>query len=104
MLTHNLSALIFLPFAFLYYWQMQGGVPLRRRAVWLVLLGLASISLSAFYWLPVLAQTRWVQLSAVSEWDVFIKKAPLLGLVQNGFSFDYSGPGSTSYRGISASA
>ena len=92
-LTHNLSALIVLPFAFLYYWLMQGGIPLIRRFVLVVLSALGVLGLSAFYWLPIVAQTRWVQLSVASEGGGFARySAPALRFVQDAFFFDYARP------------
>ncbi len=61
-LTHNLTSLIFTPFALAY------AILLARRrwktlAIW-ALSFLLALALTAFYWLPALTEARWVGLAA----------------------------------------
>jgi hypothetical protein len=93
--THSLVALMFMPFAVAYGWLVNGALPLRRRVAHLALVLGVGLGLSAFYWLPVAAQARWVQLSATSEGEGFIQyMTPTFNFVQTALLFDYKrGPG-----------
>lgn len=63
-LTHNLTALIFTP-VLLGYLALLWFLSRRLRAVLLCLVSFClAVALDAFYWLPVLAETRWVGLAA----------------------------------------
>jgi 6-pyruvoyl-tetrahydropterin synthase related domain len=88
--THSLTALIFMPFAMVYAWVVSPILPYTRRALSLALPALAVLALSSFYWLPVLFQTRWVQLSATSSTTSYIRHlAPLAKFLQVLPVYDY---------------
>jgi hypothetical protein len=73
-LTHNVSALIFSPFILLYVALQVLGFTIRSphhswgsilfRSSWLVASLLLALLLSAWFWLPALAETGYVQLEA----------------------------------------
>jgi 6-pyruvoyl-tetrahydropterin synthase related domain len=88
--THSLTALIFMPFAMVYAWVVSPVLPYARRALSLVLPALAALAFSSFYWLPVLFQARWVQLSANSSAASYIGYfAPLEKFLQVSPLYDY---------------
>ena len=94
-LVHSLTALIFFPFALLYAAfrtrdAPAGGLP---RRVWChVLLALAvGFGLSAFYWLPILTESRWVGLSAGLDNSGYLEHlAPIQSFVQPALVFQYA--------------
>jgi hypothetical protein len=89
--THSLVALMFMPFAALYFWAVNGYRPLRRRAGRFALILAIGLGLSAFYWLPIALQQRWVQLSAAAEGEGYVSyMAPAQKFVQDVFLFDYA--------------
>jgi len=67
-LTHNLSAFIFAPFALAYALALTFAKPSNRlKALLLVALGAAlGLALSAFYWLPALAENRWIRAGQIA--------------------------------------
>jgi len=94
-LVHSLTALIFLPFVLLYAAinaraALPGGPP--RRVWYHVLLALAAgFGLSAFYWLPILTESRWVGLSAGLENAGYLEHlAPIQSFVQPALAFQYA--------------
>ncbi|MBI5876346.1 MAG: hypothetical protein HZB53_01745 [Chloroflexi bacterium] len=90
--THSLTAMIALPFALLWQWfavpAQERGLPrLGRLSVHVVL----ALGLSAFYWLPVALQSRWVGLSAGLENQGYLAHlAPLWSFVQPALAFRYA--------------
>ena len=89
--THALTALIFMPFAMVYAWVVSPVLPYAQRARSLALLVLAALALSSFYWLPVLFQARWVQLSATASATSYSGYfAPLGKLLQDLPAYDYA--------------
>jgi hypothetical protein len=90
-LTHSLTALIFAPFACLYYLLMQSGTPWQSRFVTLAIGLLATLGLSAFYWLPIMSESRWVGLSAGLDNEGYrAHLAPLWGFIQPSLIFQYA--------------
>jgi hypothetical protein len=94
-LMHSLTALIFLPFVLPYAAvsaraALQGGLP--RRVGYHVLLALAAgFGLSAFYWLPILTESRWVGLSAGLDNAGYLEHlAPIQSFVQPALVFQYA--------------
>jgi hypothetical protein len=98
LLTHSLTALIFLPFVIIYHMlisnrqssniQFQSSMLKHRFAVFNLLLALA---LTACYWLPIATQSRWVGLSAGLDNDGYrFHLAPLLSFVQPALVFQYA--------------
>jgi len=69
-LTHNLSAFLFFPLAFLYALARVAGLAPDKRHLYvsriLVAFGLALL-LSAFYWLPALAEVHWIRAGVVGQ-------------------------------------
>lgn len=67
-LTHNLSAFIFAPFALAYTLALTFAKPYGRvKALLLVTLGvILGLALSAFYWLPALAENRWIRAGQIA--------------------------------------
>ena len=92
-LVHSLTALIFMPFALLYavLWLRAAPVAERPRRAWVTLLPLAiALGLAAFYWLPILVESRWVGLSAGLNNTGYLEHlAPLLSFVQPSLVFQY---------------
>jgi hypothetical protein len=92
-LTHNLSAMIFSPFALLYLaalaWREQTG---RWRMFGLGLLALGfGLLLAAWYWLPALAEIGQAQLGpSVQDFFHYSRHFRTLNLVQDRILFDYS--------------
>ena len=67
MLTHNILALIGTPFLLLYaYWELPWRSDKRPQAFWLALLLLLGLGLSAFFWLPALAEKDLVQIDQLT--------------------------------------
>ncbi len=66
--THNLSAFMFAPFALIYATAaILSNPPGRGKAFLLLLAGAGlGIALTAFYWLPALAETRWIRAGQVA--------------------------------------
>lgn len=88
LLTHNISAFIFTPFVLLY-------VLIRRRPDTRVLKDLGSLTaglmISAWFWLPALAESSLVQLGTVTQgYFHYTNHFRALNLVQNRPLFDYS--------------
>jgi hypothetical protein len=105
LLLHSLTALIFLPFAVVYFAVTSGFFsaarpPAKRdvaahgmlRLAWLMLTALAiGLGLSAFYWLPILTESRWVGLSAGLDNNGYLEHlAPILSFVQPALVFQYA--------------
>ena len=99
--THNVSALIFSPFILLYValhvvrlGRPASRGPLREavpRALLLVLPLLVALLLSAWFWLPALAETRYVQLNAqTSGYFFYGNHFRDTDLVQGKLPFDYT--------------
>ncbi len=92
-LTHNLSAFIFAPFALLYLvvlaWRKKGS---RWRVFGLGLLGLGlSLLLSAWYWLPAVAELGYVQLGpSTQDYFHYSRHFRTTDLVQPSLLFNYS--------------
>ena len=61
-LTHHLTAFIFAPVAVAYIALLAALTRRWRPVLWAVLALLLAVGLTAFYWLPVLAESRWVGL------------------------------------------
>ncbi len=97
-LTHNISALIFSPFLLLFVLLLAAGRR-WRRAGWLGLGLLLGLALSAWFWLPALAEQGAVQLAAqTSGYFHYSNHFRPLGLgagqlVQPGWAFDYDPAG-----------
>ena len=110
MLTHNVSALTFTPFVLLYMaavW-LPGALKRRRipartpaqgskkflssQALWLAPLALAAgLTLSAFFWLPALLETKYVQTAGLtSGFFSYTNHFRGLNLVQPSWLFDFS--------------
>ncbi len=95
-LTHSLTAMIFLPFVVLYYfvirWDLEIGSRKLEVGSWKFGVGLAlALGLTAFYWLPVLTQSRWVGLSAGLDNEGYrAHLAPVLSFVQPSLVFQYA--------------
>ena len=88
--THTLVALMFMPFAVIYGWLVNGGLAWKKRARRLALAVGIGLGLSALYWLPVVGQARWVQLSAAAEGEQFIRwLAPTHNFIQDALVFEY---------------
>jgi len=67
-LTHNLSAFIFAPFALIYALSLVLVNPSGRgKTLFLLASGAGlGLTLSAFYWLPALAENRWIRAGQVA--------------------------------------
>ncbi|MDW8102144.1 MAG: 6-pyruvoyl-tetrahydropterin synthase-related protein [Anaerolineae bacterium] len=67
-LTHNLSAFIFAPFVFIYSLVAVLAQPYRRIKAFVLLAASATLgfTLSAFYWLPALTETKWIRAGQVA--------------------------------------
>ena len=97
LLTHNISAFIFTPFVLLY-------VLIRRRPDWRTLGDLSALGLglllSAWFWLPALAESPLAQLGTVTQgYFHYTNHFRARNLVQDCFFFDYSlsSPGRTPF-------
>jgi len=90
-LTHNISAFIFSPFALLYLAIAMLRAKKKGRVLALGALTLAlGVLLSAWYWLPALAETGYVQLTAqTSGYFFYGNHFRWSDLVQRSFLFDY---------------
>ncbi len=97
-LTHNVSALIFSPFALL-YGLVQGMIShraaiqnLRRRLLIWSAPFVLGILLTTWFWLPAIAETRYGQMGAAFTADYFHYSRHFRGadLIQSTLSFDYS--------------
>ncbi len=91
-LTHNISALIFTPFVILYLVMRWLGRELDRQSLlighWSLLLGLL---LSAWFWLPALAESGQVQLGTVTGgYFHYSRHFRAADLIQRSLLFDYS--------------
>lgn len=100
-LTHNISALIFSPFALLYFLAQVGRARVNRRR--LLILGVAAfglgLALAAGFWIPALLETDLVQLTAQTT-GYFFYGGHFRGanLVQRSLLFDYEiGEGRTPF-------
>lgn len=88
LLTHNISALIFTPFALLYALIRHRPDRQTLKDLWALGLGLL---LSAWLWLPALGESNLAQLGAVTQgYFHYTNHFRSLNLVQNRFFFDYS--------------
>lgn len=100
-LSHNISALIFTPFLLLYLllragWSDRGIVHALRAPFLALALGLA---LSAWFWLPALAESGLVQLGPVtSGYFHFSNHFWGVDLVQPSLFFDYDVSGRNAFR------
>lgn len=67
LITHNLSALMFVPF--LLVWILWRMVKLRRLTTWveMIFAGIYALLLTAFYWLPVMAENSLTTLTATTQ-------------------------------------
>jgi len=91
-LTHNLSAFIFTPFALLYLAMLWLGKGIGHRSfiVCLLSLGFGAL-LAAWYWLPALAEVGLVQLGpSTQDYFHYSHHFRTLNLVQRHPLFDYS--------------
>ncbi len=102
-LTHNVSALIFTPFALGYALLL---VPASRegrgrRARWLALPFLLGLLLSAWFWLPALGEVDYGQLGEAFTAGYFHydRHFRAWDLVQRGWAFDYAVAASTEEAG-----
>ncbi|MDW8067520.1 MAG: 6-pyruvoyl-tetrahydropterin synthase-related protein [Anaerolineae bacterium] len=87
LLTHNISAFIFTPFALLYGLMRRPGSKMLRD---LGALGLGLL-LSAWFWVPALAESPLAQLGTVTQgYFHYTNHFRAQNLVQNRFFFDYS--------------
>lgn len=107
-LSHNISALIFSPFLLLYlllqgvfrFWDGKAArQALGRRGLWLIGgLGLA-LALTAWFFVPALAEQSLAQLGPVTEgYFHFSNHFRGLNLVQTSFLFDYGVDGGNAFR------
>jgi hypothetical protein len=93
LLTHNISAFVFSPFALLYATMLSWR---QRAARWRVLgIGLLAIGfgflLSAWFWLPAVAELKYVQLGpSTQDFFHYGRHFRTLNLVQRGLLFDFS--------------
>ena len=89
-LTHNSLSLFFLPMLIVYCAVLGIG----RR--WWLCLAAATLGLgmSAFFWLPAIAERGYVNLTVLTQgmYDVMLYLLPLRDLLQRGVLFDYSVP------------
>ncbi len=83
-MTHNLSAFMFLPFAALYF---VGLLLIERKdrsraALEATFGGIAGVLLSAFYWLPAVLDTKWIRAGqvAVSVTEPLKLLSPVFGM------------------------
>lgn len=82
-LTHSLTAMLFTPFAALYFWFSTRSLPLKQRVMRLTFSLLAVLGLSAFYWLPIAIQGSWVGLDTLTAFDpALLNFAPTLRFIQ----------------------
>jgi len=93
MLSHNVSAALFSPVVGIYAvaWQLVGqcggratgkgqrAVP-ATRLLWALCAALAALCLTAFFWLPALAETRLVQIERLTSLSFFDYRISLVGL------------------------
>ena len=89
-LTHNSLSLFFLPPLIVYLTVLGLG-----RRWWLCLVAVAlALGISAFFWLPAIAERTYVDFSRMTQgmYDVLHNLLPLRDLLQHGFFFDYSVP------------
>jgi hypothetical protein len=98
-LTHSLTALIFLPFVIIYHLlihkpqatptpYLQSPISNLQSLISNLLL---AFLLTTFYWLPIAAQSRWVGLSAGLDHDGYrFHLAPPLSFVQPSLIFQYA--------------
>ena len=89
-LTHNSLSLFFLPLLIVYCAVLGSG-----RRWWLCLAAVTlGLGLSAFFWLPAIAERGYVNLTLMTQgmYDVMRYLLPLRDLLQNGIFFDYAAP------------
>jgi uncharacterized membrane protein len=90
LLTHSLVTMIFMPFAVIYGWLINGESSLRERAARLSLAIGTGLGLSAFQWLPIVAQSRWVHLSAAPGGELYVQRfASAYNFIQETLLFEY---------------
>jgi len=88
LLTHNLSAAIFSPFILLYLVILAWRGKNRTFGIWSLIIG---ILLSAWFWLPAVAELKYVQLGPSTEgYFHYSRHFRALDLVQHSPLFDYS--------------
>ncbi|MEM4725243.1 MAG: 6-pyruvoyl-tetrahydropterin synthase-related protein, partial [Candidatus Hadarchaeum sp.] len=91
MLTHNISALIFTPFVLFYalWLAWNSRTKLKYTSTSLAALATGAL-LSAWFWLPALAETRYVHLEEMTTgYFHYALHFRSLDLVQRNFIFDY---------------
>lgn len=93
-LTHHLSTLLFVPVLVLYVIVVALKQRPSRAAGPTVLAftgaAVAALALSAVYWLPVAAESRWVGLATTASEAYRDQLLPLTKLVSTGFAYDYN--------------
>ncbi len=70
LVTHNLSAFLFYPVAFVYALGWGWLLPRETRPRYLVMVGtsfVVAVLLAAFYWLPALAEVSWIRAGQVAR-------------------------------------
>ncbi len=112
-LSHNISALIFTPFLFLFIllrwllWRRSMGDPVppifsgQRLRLLLPMLaaGLLGLALAAWFFLPALVEQRFAQLGPVTEgYFSFTNHFRSLNLVQSSAVFDFDVSGGNAFR------
>ena len=89
-LTHNSLSLFFLPLLIVYCAVLGIG----RRWWFCLAAATLGLGLSAFFWLPAIAERGYVNLTLMTQgiYDVMRYLLPLRDLLQRGIFFDYSAP------------
>jgi hypothetical protein len=88
--THNISALNFLPFVALYFSALRWRLLASRFTFHASLALLWGLALSAFFWLPALGETQFVQLGDLTQGFFFYgNHFRSADLVQTSVLFDY---------------
>ena len=93
-LTHHLSALMIMPFAAIYFvWHSYACRKEPRAILWSALGPAAGAGLSAFYWLPVVFEMKYLSYfeNPVNVWDHFV--SPFQWFISTwGFGLSVPGP------------
>jgi len=107
LLTHNISALIFTPFLLLFFvfafWPVKkevlSGKTIVKVSAWATGALFLGLVLSAWFWLPALAESDLVQLEPVTEgYFHFSNHFRGLDLLQKSILFDYDEAGGRAFR------